>query len=105
MTLVEMTTSGSGAYILDHQRKELRHPEKPTLRLTPLHYQLMAYLHANKGKPFSANELLYYVWCDEYGNSSEDTVRMNIYHLRNKANDPNIIDSRKGFGYGVGLYE
>ncbi len=96
-----MSTSGSAAYEIDQDAKIIRHPEKGEFRVGRMAFKLLTFLHANKGKVFTAMELLEKVW--EWPNCYYDDilVRETIYHLRKQV-APDVIDTVRYYGYGVG---
>lgn len=70
------------------------------VKLTKKEFELLAYLLKNKGKIFTRNELLSYVWKDEVI-VLDRTIDVNITRLRQKiGNYGKYIITRSGYGYG-----
>ncbi len=97
-----MITSGSAAYELDQDAKLIRHPEKGEFRVGPMAFKLLTFLHANKGKVFTAMELLDKVWNFPNCDYNDELVRVSIYQMRKRV-APDVIDTVHFYGYGVGV--
>lgn len=70
------------------------------VKLTKKEFELLVYLLKNKGKIFTRNELLSYVWKDEVI-VLDRTIDVNITRLRQKIGSyGSLIITRSGYGYG-----
>lgn len=70
------------------------------VKLTKKEFELLVYLLKNKGKIFTRNELLSYVWKDEVI-VLDRTIDVNITRLRQKIGPyGSLIITRSGYGYG-----
>jgi len=72
------------------------------IKLTPLEFRLLVFLHENSGRVLSFAKILQNVWGAEY-QGSDDYVHIYVSHLRGKieqdARDPRYITSVRGVGY------
>jgi two-component system KDP operon response regulator KdpE len=72
------------------------------VKLTPIEFQLLAYLVKNPGRVLSLQQILENVWGWEYQDSLE-YVHVYIYHLRKKIEEdpkqPKYIMTEHGIGY------
>lgn len=70
------------------------------IKLTKKEFELLVYLVKNRGKIFTRDELLSYVWKDEVI-VLDRTIDVNITRLRQKIGQyGNYIITRSGYGYG-----
>ncbi|MEW5867839.1 MAG: response regulator transcription factor [Chloroflexota bacterium] len=94
-----------GKYILDTLSFELHTPQRGSIRLTPLQYDLLYHLMTHPGQAFSPARLLDEVWDYPNGRGSPDLVRVHIKTLRERieANprSPTFIKTLPGRGYAV----
>ena len=78
--------------------------EKP-LSLTPTEFSILRILCEQKGKVVSAEQLFHEIWKDEYFTKTNNTIPVNIRHLRYKINDstenPKYIKTIWGVGYKI----
>jgi len=91
-----------GELLIDFRAREVwRQREK--LHLSPLQYELLAYLTRNLGKVVEYDELLNEVWRCEVYEGSREMVKMAIRRLRGKIEDdpsmPRYVVSVRGKGY------
>jgi len=72
------------------------------IKLTPLEFRLLVFLHENAGRVLSFAHILKNVWGTEY-QGSDDYVHIYISHLRGKieqdSKKPHYITSVRGVGY------
>jgi len=73
---------------------------KDEIKLRKKEFCLLEYLVRNKNRTISRNELLDHVWDYKKINSS-NTVDVHIKRLRDKIQDPRVIETIHGFGYRV----
>ena len=77
--------------------------QRETLHLSPLQYELLAYLTGNLGEIVEYDELLDEVWRCEAYEGSREMVKMAIRRLRGKIEDdpgkPRYVVSVRGRGY------
>ncbi len=73
---------------------------KNEIKLRKKEFCLLEYLVRNKNRTISRNELLDHVWDYKKINSS-NTVDVHIKRLRDKIQDPRVIETIHGFGYRV----
>lgn len=94
-----------GQYILDTLSFELHTPQRGSIRLTPLQYDLLYHLMTHPGQAFSPARLLDEVWDYPTGRGSPDLVRVHIKTLRerieNNPRSPTFIRTLPGQGYTV----
>jgi DNA-binding response OmpR family regulator len=92
-------------YQLDTRTFELITPNKGTIRLTPIQYDLLYHLMHHAGEIFSPNRLLDEVWNYPQDSGSPDLVRVHIKNLRERIETdpkaPAFIETVPGFGYTV----
>lgn len=70
------------------------------VKLTKKEFELLVFMLKNKGKIFTRDELLSYVWKDEVI-VLDRTIDVNITRLRQKIGEyGNCIITRSGYGYG-----
>lgn len=93
-----MITSGSSAYRIDDDRKQIVKPDGSRVRVHPRTYELLRFLHENKGRPFTSIELLSFVWGRYY---KTNNLHVAMSELRQKAGQ-DIIDHDAPY-YGVGI--
>lgn len=93
-------------YVLDTRTFELRTPQRGTIRLTPLQYDLLYHLMTHPGETFTPGRLLDEIWDFPSGKGSPDLVRVHIKTLRerieNDPNAPSFIRTVPGKGYTAG---
>ena len=71
-----------------------------SVKLTKKEFELLAFLVKNRGKIFTRDELLSYVWRDDVI-VLDRTIDVNITRLRQKIGEfGNCIITRSGYGYG-----
>lgn len=92
---------------LDVDAHKLRHGEEQ-ISLKAMEYKLIKYLVDHAGRVVTKDELLKYVWDDEF--IGEGTLAVHVRHLREKMEkdpkDPKIIKTIWGVGYVIEeLYE
>jgi two-component system, OmpR family, response regulator len=86
----------SGGLALDtRQMRVLR--DGTALAMSPLEYRLLAYLLHHKGRVVSAGELIEHLHGDDDSRDA-NAVEALIMRLRKKVG-PNVIETRRGFGY------
>jgi DNA-binding response OmpR family regulator len=93
-------------YLLDTRTFELQTPQRGTIRLTPLQYDLLYHLMTHPGETFTPSRLLDEIWDFPSGKGSPDLVRVHIKTLRERIeNDPtapSFIRTVPGRGYTAG---
>lgn len=93
-------------YVLDTRTFELQTPQRGTIRLTPLQYDLLYHLMTHPGETFTPGRLLDEIWDFPSGKGSPDLVRVHIKTLRERIeNDPtapSFIRTVPGRGYAAG---
>jgi two-component system, OmpR family, response regulator RpaA len=93
-------------YILDTRTFELQTPQRGTIRLTPLQYDLLYHLMTHPGETYTPGRLLDEIWDFPSGKGSPDLVRVHIKTLRERIeNDPtapSFIRTVPGKGYTAG---
>jgi two-component system response regulator RpaA len=93
-------------YVLDTRTFELQTPQRGTIRLTPLQYDLLYHLMTHPGETFTPSRLLDEIWDFPSGKGSPDLVRVHIKTLRERIeNDPtapSFIRTVPGRGYTAG---
>ena len=94
-----------GDFALDTRSFELATPERGTIRLTPLQFDLLYHLMTHPGVPFSPARLLDEVWDYPSGKGSTDLVRVHIKTLRERIEHnpqaPSFLCTVPGKGYMV----
>ncbi len=74
-----------------------------TLSLSPLEYQLLAYLMKHAGRSLSIDELIQNVWRIEPWEGGAEMVKTEVYRLRQKievnSKEPRFIKTLRGTGY------
>lgn len=94
-----------GKYSLDTRSFELTTPQRGTVRLTPIQFDLLYHLMTHPGIPFAPARLLDEVWDYPFGKGSTDLVRVHIKTLRERIeNDPKqpaFLCTVPGKGYMV----
>lgn len=78
---------------------------KTEIDLTRREYHLLEYLAQRSGQPVSRTDIWEHVYEDHTGGSS-NAVDVYIGYLRKKLNDgdrPDLIQTRRGYGYSLGL--
>jgi len=100
--LVENGCLVVGELLIDLRARQVRRGEEE-LHLSPLQYELLAYLARNLGKVVEYDELLDEVWRCEACEGSREMVKMAIRRLREKIEDdpgkPRYVVSVRGRGY------
>ena len=95
-----------GELLIDLRARQVRRGEEK-LHLSPLQYELLAYLARNLGKVVEYDELLDKVWRCEACEGSREMVKMAIRRLRGKIEDdpgkPRYVVSVRGRGYMLKL--
>ena len=90
--------------VLDMDKHECMLNEKK-ISLTPTEFSILWVLCSNRGRVVSSEELFQEVWGDKYFNNSNNTVMVNIQHLREKMHDsaehPKYIKTVWGVGYKI----
>ncbi len=93
-------------FSLNPRTFELKTPQRGTIRLTPLQFDLLYHLMTHPGETFTPGRLLDEVWDYPSGKGSPDLVRVHIKTLRERIeNDPNaptFLRTVAGHGYTVG---
>lgn len=82
---------------IDTQAKRVLH-NKHEIQLRKKEFCLLEYLVRNKNRTVSRNELLDHVWDYNKINNS-NTIDVHVKRLRDKIDNPNIIQTVHGFGY------
>jgi DNA-binding response OmpR family regulator len=95
----------AGDFVLDESRHEIRQRGQP-LALTPLEYDLLAFLLRNRGTSFSRESLLEIVWCYDFAGDTR-TVDVHVRSLRAKIEDtpsaPVQLVTVRGVGYRLDI--
>lgn len=95
-----------GDYVLDTRSFELATPNRGTIRLTPVQYELLVHLMRHPGEIFTPVRLLDEVWDYPSDSGSPDLVRVHIKNLRERIEadprSPRFIRTVPGYGYTVG---
>ncbi len=95
-------------YILDTRSFELDIPERGSIRLTPLQFDLLYHLMTHPGETFSPNRLLDEIWDFPSGKGSPDLVHVHIKTLRERIesdpSNPTFIRTIQGRGYSIGTH-
>ncbi len=94
-----------GGYSLDTRSFELATPERGSVRLTPIQFDLLYHLMTHPGVPFAPARLLDEVWDYPFGRGSTDLVRVHIKTLRERIEgdpqQPTFLRTVPGKGYMV----
>lgn len=70
--------------------------------LSRTEYELLGYLMACSPRPISKAELVRNIWIERGKEAvGENTVEVYVKYLREKLGKPNVIETRRGFGYRV----
>jgi two-component system, OmpR family, response regulator len=91
---------------IDDDAHEVRRGDR-LVQLTPTEYHLLRYLVMNAGRVVSKAQILDHVWRYDFGGDSS-VVETYISYLRKKidrAGEPALIQTVRGFGYAVRLKE
>jgi len=103
--LVESGRLLVGELLIDFRARQVRRRGEK-LHLTPLEFELLAYLAKNAGRVVGYDELLERVWGYEYDEGNHGLVRMCVSRLRRKIGDapggPRHIVCVRGVGYRLG---
>ncbi len=94
----DVITSGSTAYQVDDATKEIVRPDGQRVRVRPRSFALLRFLHTNKGRPFTSNEILALVWGKNYAHNNFCVA---ISELRRRAG-ADVVDHDSPY-YGVGI--
>ncbi len=90
---------------LNPRSYELETPQRGTVRLTPLQFDLLYHLMTHQGQAFSPSRLLDEVWDYPSGKGSPDLVRVHIKTLRERIETdphrPSFICTIPGKGYVI----
>ncbi len=90
-----------GPVVLDPQRRQVTVDGKP-VELTPIEFNLLAYLMSHAGQVLSHQDILQHVWGPEYGRETE-YLRVYIGRLRQKIEPdpehPRLLRTVRGVGY------
>ena len=88
-----------GDLTIDTDKMEVRRAGK-IIELTPTEYELLHYLVTNKDKVLTREMILSRVWSQD---SSIQTRVVDVYigYLRKKLGKPQIVQSKRGYGYYV----
>ena len=89
---------------IDDDAHEVRRGDR-LVQLTPTEYHLLRYLVMNAGRVVSKAQILDHVWRYDFGGDSS-VVETYISYLRKKidrAGEPALIQTVRGFGYAVRL--
>ena len=94
-----------GDYALDVRTFELHTPDRGSLRLTPVQFELLYYLMSHPDQIFSPGRLLDEVWDYPSDTGSPDLVRVHIKNLRERIEtdprNPRFIRTVPGYGYTI----
>jgi len=94
-----------GELLIDFRARQVRRRGEK-LHLTPLEFELLAYLARNAGRVVGYDELLERVWGYGYDEGNHGLVRMCVSRLRRKIGDapggPQHIVCVRGVGYRLG---
>jgi len=82
--------------LINLEKKQLL-VEKKEISLSPKEYELFLYLAENRGRYFSREQLLEYIWGFDYQGESR-TVDSHINYLRKKISK-DLIKTKRGVGY------
>jgi two-component system OmpR family response regulator len=90
--------------VMDDEAHEVRRGER-LIDLTPTEYHLLRYLLTNAGRVVSKAQILDHVWRYDF-NGDASVVETYISYLRKKldrAGEPPLIQTVRGFGYAIRL--
>jgi two-component system OmpR family response regulator len=90
--------------VMDDEAHDVRRGNR-VLDLTPTEYHLLRYLLVNAGRVVSKAQILDHVWRYDF-NGDASVVETYISYLRKKldrAGDPPLIQTVRGFGYAIRL--
>ena len=90
--------------VMDDEAHEVRRGNR-VLELTPTEYHQLRYLLVNAGRVVSKAQILDHVWRYDF-NGDASVVETYISYLRKKldrAGDPPLIQTVRGFGYAIRL--
>ena len=90
--------------MMDDEAHEVRRGDR-VVELTPTEYHLLRYLLANAGRVVSKAQILDHVWRYDF-NGDASVVETYISYLRKKldrAGEPPLIQTVRGFGYAIRL--
>jgi DNA-binding response OmpR family regulator len=90
---------GTKTIQVDTRAKRVMH-NKSEIQLRKKEFCLLEYLVRNKNRTVSRNELLDHVWDYNKINSS-NTVDVHVKRLRDKIDNPRMIQTVHGFGYRI----
>jgi len=85
--------------ILDSKNFTVKRSGK-TVNLSAKEFALLEYLLRNKGKVLTNEKIIAHVW-DYDADILRNTVEVNIKNLRRKLGRPELIQTRRGFGYKI----
>ena len=85
--------------ILDSKNFTVKRSGK-TVNLSAKEFALLEYLLRNKGKVLTKEKIIAHVW-DYDADILRNTVEVNIKNLRRKLGRPELIQTRRGFGYKI----
>ena len=88
----------AGDLRLDMNRMTATHAGQP-IDLTPLEFRLLSYLMLHRGRTVPPTELLDHLYGDDDSREA-NAVEAVVARLRRKIG-PDIIGTRRGFGYGI----
>ncbi|WP_026515940.1 response regulator transcription factor [Butyrivibrio sp. MC2021] len=93
----------SGGLMVDDNSKEVT-VFGEMIRLTPIEYNILAFLIKNKGKVFSIEQIYEAIW-DCVGGRGDNTIAVHIRHIREKIEinpkDPKYLKVVWGVGYKI----
>ena len=93
-----------GAIIIDLPSHRVQTHHGETIKLTVLEYEILILLAQNRGKVFSAEEILDHVWTNK-ANGSSKTVMVHVSNLRNKISQATqgnqVVQTVWGVGYKI----
>ena len=93
----------SGGLVIDDNSKEC-FVYGESIRLTPIEYNILAFLVKNKGKVYSINQIYEQIWHDS-AVRVDNTIAVHIRHIREKIEinpkDPKFLKVVWGVGYKV----
>lgn len=92
-----------GNLTIDLQRSTVTRDGEPTVELLAKETAVLEFLLKNRGKYFTAEEILNRVWVSE-SESTEDAVRQCFVRLRkkiDKPSEPSIIKTSRNLGYMI----
>jgi DNA-binding response OmpR family regulator len=81
---------------VDHEQRLVRRGSEE-LRLTPLEFRLLAAFVRHPGQVLSSDQLIEMAWRDPL--VQPDQVKLYVSRLRRKLDDPEAIETVRGFGY------